>query len=183
MKEQVKTFAEIMFRRISPTLFLVALSIVFYVYVMGFIDHKAHWVPTIVVILAVLKSVYFTVFTFRQMNRSIKECHSFGQLLGIFGFLVFVIVFSFGADYTCLSVGNPSTFNGLEGVFNLTYIEQLFQYFYFSTVTFASIGYGDIVPVSVSAKIVVIVEIAQSFVTVVFGLSNINNIHTIIKNR
>lgn len=183
MKENVKKFAEILVRRVSPTLLLVGISIIFYVYVMRFIDHKAHWVPTIVVILAVLKSMYFTAFTFRQMNRSIKECHSFGQLLGIFGFIVFVIVFSFGADYTCLSVGSPSAFKGLEGAINLTYTEQLFQYFYFSTVTFASIGYGDIVPVEVSAKTVVIIEIAQSFVTVVFGLSNINNIHTIIKNR
>ena len=170
-------------KRVSPTLILVALSTIFYIYIMRFIDHKAYWVPPVIVGLSLLKSLYFTTFTFRQMNRSIKESHSFGQLLGIFGLLVFVIVFSFGADYTCISFGDHSSFKGLEGTVNFTYLEQLFQYFYFSTVTFASIGYGDIVPVTVSAKIVVIIEIAQSFVTVVFGLSNINNIHTIIKNR
>lgn len=179
----MKKFDVALIKRVSPTLILVAVSSIFYNYVMRFIDHRAYWISPVIVSLAFLKSAYFTTFTFRQMNISIKESHSFGQLLGIFGVIVFVIVFSFGADYTCLSVGSPSAFKGLEGAINLTYTEQLFQYFYFSTVTFASIGYGDIVPVEVSAKTVVIIEIAQSFVTVVFGLSNINNIHTIIKNR
>lgn len=178
----MKKFDVALIRRVSPTLILVALSSIFYIYIMRFIDHQASWISPLIVSLAFLKSVYFTTFTFRQMNISIKESHSFSQLLGIFGLLVFVIVFSFGADYTCLSVGNQSSFKGLEGTENLTYLEQLFQYFYFSTVTFASIGYGDIAPASVPAKVVVIIEIAQSFITVVFGLSNINNIHTIIKN-
>ncbi|MBS1554112.1 MAG: two pore domain potassium channel family protein [Cyclobacteriaceae bacterium] len=179
----MKKFDAALIKRVSPTLILVAVSSIFYIYVMRFIDHRAYWISPVIVSLAFLKSAYFTTFTFRQMNISIKESHSFGQLLGIFGLLVFVIVFSFGADYTCLSVGNHASFKGLEGNIHLSYLDQLFQYFYFSTVTFASIGYGDIVPVSVSAKLVVIIEIAQSFITVVFGLSNINNIHSIIKSK
>ncbi len=63
-----------------------------------------------------------------------------------------------------------------------TYAEKLFEYFYLSVVTFASIGYGDLVPVTVPARLLVILEIGQSFVMVVFGLSNINNINTTIKN-
>ena len=63
------------------------------------------------------------------------------------------------------------------------YLSFLFEFFYFSVVTFAAIGYGDIVPLTYPARILVIMEIAQSFVLIVFGLSNINNIHTKIKTQ
>lgn len=111
----MKKFDVALIKRVSPTLSLVALSSIFYMYIMRFIDHQAYWISPLIVSLAFSKSVYFTIFTFRQMNISIKESHSFSQLLEIFGLLVFVIVFSFGADYTCLSVGNHSSFKGIRG--------------------------------------------------------------------
>ena len=60
---------------------------------------------------------------------------------------------------------------------------MLFDLFYFSLVTFASIGYGDIFPTTTLAKILVMMEVGQSFVLVVFGLSNINNIQTRTKQK
>ena len=50
-------------------------------------------------------------------------------------------------------------------------------------VAFASIGYGDIALVTTPAKTIVLMEIGQSFVWVIFGLSKIDNIHTSIKTN
>lgn len=175
------SFLSHLWEQISHTVVLLVLIALVYIYLMQFLDHNLPWIPYLVISLALFKSIYFTFFTFRQVNKSIKQCHSFGQLLWVFGLLVFLIIFSFAADFTCLAAAHPGSFKGTQ--MGTTYAEKLFEYFYLSVVTFASIGYGDLVPVTIPARLLVILEIGQSFVMVVFGLSNINNIHTTIKNQ
>ena len=166
-----------------PTLLLVLIVVLVYVYIMQFVDHQQSWIPYLVILLALIKTVYFTFFTFRQVNKSIKQCHSFGQLLWVFGLLVLLIIFSYAGDFSCLAASNTSSFLGIKPLASFNYLESLFEAFYFSVVTFAAIGYGDIVPVTTPAKILVMMEIGQSFILIVFGLSNINNIHTSIKKE
>lgn len=174
------TFLLLLWQQIRHTVVMLVLITLVYIYLMQFLDHNLFWIPYLVIILALVKTIYFTFFTFRQVNKSIKQCHSFSQLLWVFGLLMFLIIFSFAADFTCLAAAHPGSFKGAK--MTVTYAEKLFEYFYLSVVTFASIGYGDLVPVTVPARLLVILEIGQSFVMVVFGLSNINNIHTTIKN-
>ena len=169
------------FRQISPALVLVAAVAVAYVYMMQFIDHRLVWVPYLVLLFAFFKTLYFTFFTFRQVNKSIRLCHSFRQLISIFGILILLIIFSFAADYICRNAANPASFKGLTTSTNPGYPGTFFELFYFSVVTFASVGYGDIAPLTTPVRLMVILEIGQSFVMVIFGLSNINNIH--ISNR
>ena len=168
-------------KEMSPS-YLIALAIpIVYIYLMQFADHTAVWTSYLVVVIALIKTFYFTFFTFKQVNKSIKKCHSFTQLLWTFGLLVSLIILSYSADFTCLYAADSNSFQGIKIYSTTTYFNQLFDFFYFSVVTFASIGYGDIVPVSLSAKLIVMLEIGQSFVLVVFGLSNINNIR-MLKN-
>ena len=183
MKNKIDHFFTQFLKQLSPTLLLVLLVILIYVYLMRFLDHEQRWVPYFIILLALIKTSYFTFFTFRQVNKSIKECHSYSQLLWVFGLLVFLIIFSYAADFTCLASSNSSSFLGISSLDSVNYLEYLFESFYFSVVTFAAIGYGDIVPITVPAKILVILEIGQSFILIVFGLSNINNIHTTIKKK
>lgn len=182
-KTQTGFFLKQLFKRISPSLILVALVAVIYIYLMQFVEHDLNWVPYLVILLALIKTIYFTFFTFKQVNKSIKQCHSFGQLLWIFGLLVILIMFSYAADFSCMAAANEASFEGLKTSGSLGYLSVLFEFFYFSVVTFASIGYGDIVPLTTPAKLLVIMEIGQSFVLVVFGLSNVNNIRNSIKNQ
>ncbi|MEQ9439893.1 MAG: ion channel [Cyclobacteriaceae bacterium] len=177
------SFLKQLIKRLSPAVILVALVAIVYVYLMQFVDHKISWVPYLVVLFALIKTIYFTFFTFKQVNKSIRQCHSFGQLLWIFGLLVLLIIFSYAADYSCIAAANTGSFQGFNTSDSMGYLSFLFEFFYFSVVTFAAIGYGDIVPLTYPARILVIMEIAQSFVLIVFGLSNINNIHTKIKTQ
>ncbi|WP_421753622.1 ion channel [Croceimicrobium sp.] len=170
-------------KQVSPALLIVVTVAVAYVYLMRFVDHGLHWVPYVVVLLAFFKTLYFTFFTFRQVNKSIRLCHSFRQLLSVFGILIVLIIFSFAADYTCLNSADDTAFKGLSASANLGYIGHLFDLTYFSVVTFASVGYGDIAPISIPARLISAIEIGQSFVMVIFGLSNINNIRINAKNQ
>ncbi len=164
--------------------YVIALAVpILYIYLMQFVDHTALWTSYFVVFIALIKSCYFTFFTFKQVTKSIEKCHSFKQLLWIFGLLVFLIIFSYSADFTCLFVADSNSFNSGSTNIATPYLNQLFDFFYFSVVTFASIGYGDIVPVSLSAKLIVMLEIGQSFVLIVFGLSNINRIPMLKNNK
>lgn len=182
-KTQTGFFLKQLLKQISSSVVLVAVVTVIYIYLMQFVEHDLVWVPYLVVLFALIKTIYFTFFTFRQVNKSIKQCHSFRQLLWLFGLLVFLIIFSYAADFNCIAAANTASFNGLKTSGSLGYLSVLFEFFYFSVVTFAAIGYGDIVPLTTPAKLLVIMEIGQSFMLVVFGLSNINNIHTSIKNQ
>jgi hypothetical protein len=51
--------------------------------------------------------------------------------------------------------------------------ESVLDCFYFSTVTMATVGYGDMYPVSVPAKIVTIAEIFSSFTLIVVVLGSV----------
>lgn len=185
MKNKLKS-SNLFFRGLIKQLsssYIIALVVLFlYVYLMQFADHTPIWTSYLVVVIALFKTIYFTFFTFKQVNKSIERCHSFTQLLWIFGLLMFLIIFSYAADYTCLYAANSNSFQGVLTFKANIYLNQLFEFFYLSVVTFASIGYGDIVPVSIPAKLLIMLEIGQSFVLIVFGLSNINNIH-MLKNH
>ncbi|MAY84344.1 MAG: hypothetical protein CMP59_09460 [Flavobacteriales bacterium] len=48
-----------------------------------------------------------------------------------------------------------------------------------SVVTFTSLGFGDIVPVSPIAKLLIIMEVVQSFLLIIFGLTNLRPKNTL----
>lgn len=156
-----------------PTIILVGGVVLIYMYLMWYVDHSLLWIQYAVVLFSTLKVCFFTFITFKQIKLAILKCHSLPHLMWIFGLLIFLMIFSFASDYVCLA-GFDETAFAFGSELNLW--KQLFEAFYFSIVTFASIGYGDIVPVTTLAKILVIMEIGQSFLLIVFGLSNMNNI-------
>ncbi|MBV6643201.1 MAG: two pore domain potassium channel family protein [Cyclobacteriaceae bacterium] len=155
------------------TSLVVGLVFMLYVYLMQFVDHTSRWIPVLVVFLSLSKVVFFTLYSFGQIKEWIDHNHSVSSLVRIFGLAIFLMIFSFASDYVCLAGFDKSAF--IFGKEPSIWI-QLYEAFYFSMVTFASIGYGDTVPVTILAKALVMIEITQSFLLIVFGLSNINNI-------
>jgi len=182
-KLEAKTFLTRIIKWTASAYLLVGAVFVLNIYLMRFIDHAQTWLIYLVIFFALAKTAYFTTITLRQVNSSIKQCHSFDKLLWVFGMLILLVILSFAADFNCLSAVDKGSLKGLETTLDGGLFENLFSYFYFSIVTFASVGYGDIVPVSAPAKILVILEICQSFILIVFGLSNINNIHVMTESH
>jgi hypothetical protein len=104
--------------------------------------------------------------------------------------LVVVTVFIFAAAhyYTALFTDNPKTpaYNGItnphpedgwrdaadfnDRLFFCPPLDTMIDFFYFSTVTTATVGYGDITPATPMAKLVTITHIGVSFVLIVVVL-------------
>lgn len=176
-KLEAKTFFARMAKWMSSAYLVIGLIFALNIFLMRFVDHSQIWLVYLIVFLALTKSCYFTVFTLRQVKRSIEQCHSFAKLLWVFGMLILMVIVSFAIDFSCLDAVDGNSFQMGTGNKDGGLLQGLFSFFYFSVVTFASVGYGDMVPLTVPAKVLVILEIGHSFILIVFGITNIKNIH------
>lgn len=171
-----KPFLKLLFRRaILPVFTILGISLL-YVGLMTMIDHSSWPFHIIIATAALAKTIVITVTTLKHLSKLIKICHSVNQLLWVFGLILIISVFSFATDYTCLYQFDHMAFEGIA-VHSSSYIYNLYHFFYFSVITFSTVGYGDIAPISEVARFVVMLEIFLSFLLIVFALANIKKIH------
>lgn len=140
------------------------------------VDSDSRFLPFFIVGLALVKTVFIVRLTFIQLSKIIGESHQLTHVLTLFGVLIILIVLSFSADYQALYLLNSENFKFAtlpSSLFSL----QFFEFLYFSLITFSSVGFGDIVPLSIAGKLLVMMEVFLSFLVLVFGIANINRIH------
>lgn len=130
-------------------------------------------IDLIIFAFCVAQLFYFVVFSLRKLFYQTGLQLAYPQILfRIFGNIVFVLL-TFTANYWCLFDNDPSSITGLNAS---STFRELLDMFYFSCVTFATVGYGDILPKSMAAKSCVILEMATAFFLVVFVISNAGDI-------
>lgn len=173
---QEKPFYRLLFGRTALPMVIVLGIALLYIILMSMIDHSKLPFHIIIAVAALGKTMLIMVTTLKQLSKLMKICHSLERLLWVFGLILTISIFSFATDYTCLFQFSHTTFEGVPDYSN-SYIYNLYHFFYFSVITFSTVGYGDITPVSEIAKFIVMLEIFLSFFLIVFALANIKKIH------
>jgi hypothetical protein len=140
------------------------------------VDSDSLFLPLLIVFLALIKTLFIVRLTLIQLSKIIGESHQLTHVLTLFSVLIFMIILSFSADYQALYVLNSENFKTATLISGPVLL-QFFDFSYFSLITFSSVGYGDMVPVSIAGKLLVMMEIFLSFLVLVFGIANINRIH------
>lgn len=134
-----------------------------------------NWSRYVILALSIVKIYFIVKLSFDQLMKIIAQSHLLSHILVLFALLIGLILLSFTTDYAALHILDEMNFKNSSGVVSST-SEILFEYLYLSTITFSSVGYGDIVPVSMVAKTLVMLQVALRFFVLVFGIANINNI-------
>jgi uncharacterized membrane protein len=117
-----------------------------------------------------LKVGYIMIKCFRRIvSISHKEIpyHSF---LGFIALNILLVVITFSLDYFFVFQLDPNSFSGLETA--TTPIERYFKLFYLSLLLFTNMGVANVVPVTIPAESLVMMEAIVSFVTLIFMLSD-----------
>lgn len=126
----------------------------------------------IVIVMALLKSSYFIFHNFRSVRHTVRTERTFDHFIVLISVNIVLIVGSFATDYFALCKIYPDSFRGIfasnDGVL-------MFEMLYFSLVTFTTTGFGDIVPASNLARLLVSLEVVVAFVSIIFVLSNFSN--------
>lgn len=171
-----KVFISQLFGKTALPIFAILGIGILYVVSMSVIDHQSIPFHIIILVLAMFKTTLISYNILKQLSKIIKICHSMERLLLVFGLLIGISILSFATDYTCLYQFDNSSFSGMQE-YSSSYIYNLYHFFYFSVITFSTVGYGDITPTSEIARFVVMLEIFISFFIIVFALANIKKIH------
>ena len=64
-----------------------------------------------------------------------------------------------------------SRYSAFAGSIGEDFFAQFIPFLSFSVVTFTTVGYGDIYPISNFTRLTVVLQISLAFITVVYGLS------------
>ena len=151
---------------------IIGLLVIFNILFWLFPHHKYSWILSkVVVLFSAFKVYYLLAFSVKKLKSQLACCHSFYDILGVYALILGIMVTSFAIDYYCLMSCLPSSFSIAQMAADRYALA--FDFFYFSVVTFATIGYGDIVPIAAEAKLLVLFEIASSFIMITFVIANV----------
>ena len=175
-KKDIETTAAFygqLFNSSKYVLFVVLIATAIGLYVLPNIN--ATYAVIILLAITLIKIGFIIALSINQLMKIIAQSHLLSHVLVLFGFLIVLIVLSFAIDYTALhffdsthfKINNSSGYNGLLVFFDMSY---------FSLITFSSVGYGDIIPITVTAKTLAAFEVALRFFVLVFGIANVNRI-------
>lgn len=133
------------------------------------------WFPVqtltiIITVWAFLKSIYFIFENSTQLLIATSEDIAYHKFLFLMTYNIGQMTLSFAIDFFCLYEVDKSSFVGVMPEFGK--IEEAFEFFYFSILNFTFFGYGDLMPATVAAKLIVLLEIIIAFLTIIFILSD-----------
>jgi hypothetical protein len=128
------------------------------------------WEKLILITIALAKCIYFIEHSFRKIEEASIHDISYNLFIVIILMNVLLIVVSFTADYTCLELIQPNSFKGLTP--NASAWDNVFEFSYFSILSFTTVAYGDIIPITKAARCLAILEVGVAYLTTIIVISN-----------
>lgn len=123
------------------------------------------------ILVFVLASVLFYIlFIFHEIKQSNSKEVRMQQTLVRISIAAFTCIIFFTVVYTSIyKLFGQSSFQG-HGL-GADLLSQLITFLYFSVATFTTVGYGDVAPTDNTSRLVVVMQISFSFITVAYALS------------
>ncbi len=151
---------------IFVVLLLIAFFVTMNIWAHG--ENQYFWAGALI-IFSVVKISLLVSHTFKKLDILIAYDHSFMHLLLLLAAIITIILISFAIDYLCVSEIFPGAFSGLD--LEQSLLLRFADLLYFSIVTFTTVGYGDITPVNLLAKLISVFEMVSSFIVIMFVIS------------
>ncbi|MFM8735797.1 MAG: ion channel [Pirellulales bacterium] len=123
-----------------------------------------------VVTLAISKTGYFLVENLQHILLATAQEIPYHRFLALMGVNMAQITLSFALDFWLLELADPGSFSGFDA--NAGAGRAFFDCFFYSVLNFSFFGFGDILPLTIPAKIVTLLEVVLAFFTVIFLLSD-----------
>ena len=128
------------------------------------------WEKLILILIALGKCFYFIEHSFRKIEEASINDISYNRFLVIILTNVLLIVVSFAVDFSCLELIQPGSFEGLNKM--TSFWDNAFELMYFSGLTFTTVAYGDIVPITKAARSLSMLEVGVAYLTTIIIISN-----------
>jgi hypothetical protein len=128
------------------------------------------WEKLILIVIALAKCIYFIEHSFRKIEEASINDISYNRFIVIILTNVLLIVVSFAADYFCLELIQPGSFKGLTTMESTW--DNIFDFSYFSLLSFTTVAYGDILPMTKAAKALTVLEVGVAYLTTIIIISN-----------
>lgn len=124
----------------------------------------------LILIFALASMLFYVLFIFHEIKESNSKEVRLQQTLVRISIAAFSCIIFFAVVYTSIyKLFGQSSFEG-KGL-GEDLLSQLITFLYFSVATFTTVGYGDVAPVDNTSRLVVIMQISFSFITVAYALS------------
>ncbi|WP_379159219.1 ion channel [Paenibacillus sp. sgz5001063] len=124
----------------------------------------------LILIFALASMIFYVLFIFHEIKESNSREVRLQQTLVRISIAAFTCIIFFTIVYTSIyKLFGQSSFDG-NGL-GKDLLSQLITFLYFSVATFTTVGYGDVAPVDNTSRLVVVMQISFSFITVAYALS------------
>ena len=131
--------------------------------------------------MAIAKTGYYFGETLIHLLHATACDLPYHRFLVLMGYNMAEVTLSFAIDFYLLQTLESGSFTGLDSSGNSARL--LFDCFYFSVLNFSFFGYGDILPRTIPAKTVMLLEVVTAFTTVIFLISDFVSMKESMKKK
>ncbi len=131
-------------------------------------------------IYCISKAVYICRAFLRRMRETANDHLKHADIISFIGFNTLLLVLSYSADYLTLYEINPASFSGITTHNQL--IPHIVAFLYYSISVFSTAGFGDILPRTVIAQLLVSSQMMLSWFLVILVIANFGSIRDAFKN-